>query len=97
MNKDWLDPNTILLKNSDFIRNAANIGSVFKSFGDLVISHENCKFENNVAKYGGDFSARPEKLRLRVYQVSEVFIFLSDVSIPNMIKSQDTVSYFINL
>ena len=62
-----------------------------------MIDHENCKFENNVASYGGDFSARPEKLRLRVYQVSEAFLFLSEVSIPNMIRNQDTVSYFLNL
>jgi len=62
-----------------------------------VINYENCNFENNVAKYGNDFSTRPEKLRLRVYKVNEAFLYLDDISIKKIINNQDTVINSIDI
>jgi len=81
------------LQNNEFIENIADHGPVFNNFGDMVIKYENCKFENNVAKYGSDFYTRPEKLRLRVYKVNEAFLYLEGISIQNMMKNQETVNY----
>jgi len=77
--------------NSKFIRNSAVQGSVTASFGDIVLSFENCKFKNNFANYGEDFLSKPKQLRLRVYQVNEAFLYLKQVSIQAMLFSPETV------
>jgi len=79
------------LDNNDFINNRAIQGPVLASFGDLVFSHQNCKFDNNNASFGGDFFSNPEQLRLRVYQVTEAFLYIEGIPIQDMILSPETV------
>ena len=83
--------NPIILMNNKFIRNSAVQGSVTASFGDIVFSFENCKFKDNLANYGEDFFAKPEQLRLRVYQVNEAFLYVNKISIQTMMFSPETV------
>jgi len=83
--------NPIILKNNEFIRNRAVQGSVAASFGDMMLLFENCKFKDNLANHGEDFFAKPEQLRLRVYQVNEAFLYVNKISIQAMILSPETV------
>jgi len=79
------------LSNNEFRLNSAIQGSVSASFGDIVFLYQNCKFNNNNASFGGNFFAKPEHLRLRVFQVNEAFSYINDVSIQAMILSPETV------
>ena len=83
----------MILENNEFIRNIATQGPVFNTFGDMVIKYENCIFQDNVASFGGDLSAKPDQLRLRIYKVNEAFLYLDDIPIQNMIVHKDTVSF----
>ena len=81
--------------NSDtFVQNNAQKGSVFITFGDMIINHHNCSFEENIANFGGDFSSKPEQLRLRIYEVNEAFLYLNNTPIRNLLQSQETVRTF---
>ena len=74
-----------------FIKNNATQGPAFITFGDQVVDYQNSTFEENIRVSGGDFSAKPEKLRLRIYQVNEAFIFTDDVPIHKILQSSETV------
>jgi len=79
------------LNNNNFINNQAIQGSASASFGDIVFSYQNCKFHNNDPSFGGDFFINPEQLRLRVYQVTEAFLYIEGIPIQDMILSPETV------
>jgi len=85
------------LDNNNFVNNRAIQGSVSASFGDIVFLYQKCKFNNNNASFGGNFFAKPEQLRLRVFQVNEAFLYINEVSIQAMILSPETVINFIFL
>ena len=76
-NLSLLGKNPLNLKNDTFNSNDAIRGATIAYSGDMMIYHQNCSFSFNS---GGAFSSKPEKLRLRIYQVDEMFTYLEENS-----------------
>ena len=62
------------------------------SFNNMVFDYTTSKFEGNIAEYGGDLATIPKKLRLRIFEVRETFLVISNISIDYMMSDSATVN-----
>jgi len=83
--------NTMTISNSNFTQNSAVQGAALMAFGDMVFTYPSTTFLQNVATYGGDISGKPSQLRLRVYEVSPLYLLSEETNIDQMINYDTTV------
>ena len=83
--------NTLSAIGSTFTKNVAIQGPALMAFGDMNFEYSTSTFIKNVAKYGDAVSTKPSRLRLKVYEVSELYLYQEIPDIEKMLTYPTTV------
>ena len=70
------------------------MGSVIRTLGDMNFDFNNNVFNNNQAAIGGEIATNPTHVRFVIYEVSEAFLYLDNVSPDYMKNHHGTVNLF---